>query len=406
MPEKKNNRLLWVLAAAWVTYTAAYLCRVNISTALDKLSVGMDVSLEYLGYASSVYVVTYAVGQLLNGIVGDRVNPYKYVMLALVLTGSINAVLGLQGSGLAFLILWGVNGFCQSMFWSTLLRLLSVHAKDHQRKNVSTVMSTTSVTGYLLSWVVLSDAFADKGYAPYFLVPGIIALLLIPVWVVLAKKLPFDKGEIAVKETPPLKATFGEFMHDRLYFICLLCMVVGAIQEGAVFWLPTIFTSVLDLGSDSLILLMLIPLAKLAGVFLARRVLTVLKDQVRSASLYMLLASLALSVILLVMGDRTSIVTVILIAMLIAVINAANWYMISYLPLHFAERGIVATLVGAFDFSTYMGAAMMSGTLGVLLGRFGWMAVPVTWTVLVVVCLVLSFCGAGACLALRGKRRP
>jgi len=366
----------------------------------------MEVSLEYLGYASSVYFVTYAVGQLLNGIVGDRVDPYKYVMLALVLTGGINAVLGLQGSGLAFLILWGANGFCQSMFWSTLLRLLSVHAKDHQRKNVSTVMSTTSVTGYLLSWVVLSDLFADKGYTPYFLVPGIIALMLIPVWVVLAKKIPFDKGEVAVKETPPLKNTFGEFLHDRLYFICLLCMVVGAIQEGAVFWLPTIFTSVLDLGSDSLILLMLIPLAKLAGVFLARRVLTVIKDNVRSASLYMLLASLVLSLVLLFMGERTSIVTVILIALLIAVINAANWYMISYLPLHFAERGIVATLVGAFDFSTYMGAAMMSGTLGVLLGAFGWMAVPVTWTVLVVVCLILSVCGAGACLALRGKRRP
>jgi len=37
MAKEKNNRLMWVLAAAWVTYTAAYLCRVNISTALDKL---------------------------------------------------------------------------------------------------------------------------------------------------------------------------------------------------------------------------------------------------------------------------------------------------------------------------------------------------------------------------------
>ena len=73
MKNREKSALMPILIMAWVTYTAAYLCRVNISTALDKLSVGMNVSLEYLGYASSVYFVTYAVGQLVNGIIGDRV---------------------------------------------------------------------------------------------------------------------------------------------------------------------------------------------------------------------------------------------------------------------------------------------------------------------------------------------
>lgn len=405
MKNREKSALMPILIMAWVTYTAAYLCRVNISTALDKLSVGMNVSLEYLGYASSVYFVTYAVGQLVNGIIGDRVNPYRYVMLALLLTGGINVALGLQGSGVMFLILWGINGFCQSMFWSTLLRLLAMHAKEKQRKNVSTVMSTTSVTGYLLSWVVLSGGFEKFTYAPYFAVPGVIALILLPAWMVLSKKLPFDASMRNSVKTPPLKVAAGEFLHDRLYFICLLCMVVGAIQEGAVFWLPMIFTDVLDLGSDSLILLMLVPLAKLAGVFLARRMLTVLKDNVRVASLMMLTVSLVLTGILLIAGAHTSLLTVILIALMIAVINAANWYMISYLPLYFAERNIVSTLVGAFDFSTYIGAALMSGTLGVLLVRFGWMALPVTWAVMVGLAIALNLCGAGACLARRGKRR-
>ena len=402
----KKDKLLIVLAAAWITYTTAYLCRVNISTALDKLAVGLEVSLEYLGAASSVYFVTYAIGQLLNGIAGDRVNPYKFVILALVLTGGVNVVLGLQTSGVMFLVLWGLNGFCQSMFWSTLLRLLSFHAREGQRKNVSTVMSTTSVTGYLLSWVVLSDLFENSTFTPYFLVPGLIALALIPVWIVLSGKVPFAANADNRVPTPPLPVVAKEFLHDRLYFICLLCMVVGAIQEGAVFWLPMIFTDVLNLGKDSLFLLMLVPLAKLSGVFLARRMLTVLKENVRAASLCMLLVSLAFSLVLLIAGSHTSLLTVIIIALLIAVINAANWYMISYLPLYFAERNIVATLVGAFDFSTYIGAAVMSGTLGVLLVRHGWIAVPVLWTALVLLSLLLSFAGAGACLALRGKRRP
>ena len=278
---KHNKPLKIVLLLSWITYVTAYLCRVNLSTVLDKLSVGLNVSMEFLGIASSVYFVTYAVGQLINGFLGDRVNPHRFIMLALLCTGTINVVLGVQTNAALFPVLWGLNGFCQSMFWSTLLRLLSCYAEEHQRKTVSTLMSISSVTGYLFSWVVLSWIFEPYSHLPYFVVPGALALALIPLWFLLSRKLPFRTESFDRKPTPPLPVAAGEFLHDRLYFICLLCMVVGAIQEGAVFWLPLVFTDVLRLGEGSLLLLALIPFAKLAGVFLARAVLARLHDQVR-----------------------------------------------------------------------------------------------------------------------------
>jgi len=402
---KKNNALKVVLLLSWVTYVTAYLCRVNLSTVLDKLSVGLNVSMEFLGIASSVYFVTYAVGQLLNGIIGDRVNPHRFIILALICTGTINVVLGVQTNAALFPILWGLNGFCQSMFWSTLLRLLSCYAQEHQRKTVSTLMSISSVTGYLFSWVVLSWLFEPYGHTPYFAVPGCIALALIPLWVLLARKVPFSPTEGGRRPTPPLRIVAEEFLHDRLYFVCLLCMVVGAIQEGAVFWLPLVFTDVLQLGEGSLLLLAMIPFAKLAGVFLARAILARLQENVRRAILITLSMSCTLSVILLVTCRYTSFLTVVLIACLIATINASNWYMISYLPLHFASRNIVATLGGAFDFSTYMGAAVMSGPLGDALLTYGWVTLPIVWLVLTVISLVLAMGGAGTCLARRGARR-
>ena len=402
----QKKQLFTVLFISWFTYTAAYLCRLNISTALDQLASGLQVSVEYLGGASSVYFVTYAVGQLLNGIAGDRVDPHRFVMLAAFMTGSINVILGLQTSGALFPVLWGLNGFFQSMFWSILMRLLSCYAEEHQRKNVSTIMSTTSVTGYLLSWVVLGNLFKGYTYTPYFVVPGLIALALVPLWYVMSRKLPFDSAAQKRPPAPPLKVLAGEVLHDRLYFICLLCMLVGAVQEGAVFWLPLIFTDVLKLGEGSLFLLLLVPLAKLSGVFLARRMLSAMNDRVRAAMLVCLSLACGITALLLLTAGHVSGATVALIALLIAVINAANWYMISYLPLYFSERNIVATLVGAFDFSTYIGAAVMSGTLGVLLLRFGWIALPALWLALAAAALLLALGGAGSCLSLRGQRRP
>lgn len=411
MPRKNQNRsvLPLLLLLAWATYVTAYLCRVNLSAVLEKLAAGLDVSVEYLGIASSVYFVTYAVGQLLNGAIGDRVDPYRFLMLALTLTGGVNMILGVQASGAAFLLLWGLNGFCQSMFWGTLLRLLSARAPEEQWKNVSTVMSTCSVTGYFLSWVVLSALFQPLDHRPYFLVPGAAALLLVPAWFAMSRRAPFTpqtEGQPQAEEGPPPPPPLGQVVHafwrERLIFICLLCALVGAIQEGAAFWMPMIFTSVLDLGDGSLLLLMLIPLARLAGVFLARWILSAMRDRADRAMLAaMSLACLIAGVLAWTSGNPGPL-TAVLIACLISVIYTGNWFMINYLPLFFASRGMVATLVGVFDFSTYIGAAMMSGSLGILMLRHGWSVLPVLWLALSAAAAALTLGGAGKCLARKG----
>lgn len=422
MPRKRRNQsvLPLLLLLSWATYVTAYLCRVNLSAVLEKLAAGLDVSVEYLGIASSVYFVTYAVGQLLNGAIGDRVDPYRFLMLALVLTGGVNVTLGVQTSGAAFLLLWGLNGFCQSMFWGTLLRLLSARAPEEQWKNVSTVMSTCSVTGYFLSWVVLSALFQPLNHRPYFIVPGAVALLLVPAWFALSRRFPFapweegsprEEGSPPEKNrplaedrppAPPLGQVAHTFWRERLVFICLLCALVGAIQEGAAFWMPMIFTSVLDLGDGSLILLMLIPLARLAGVFLARWILSASKDRADRAMLAAMSLACLISGALVWTSRSPGLLTAVLIACLISVIYTGNWYMINYLPLYFAPRGMVATLVGVFDFSTYIGAAMMSGSLGILMLRHGWSVLPILWLALSAAAAALTLGGAGKCLARKG----
>lgn len=201
-------------------------------------------------------------------------------------------------------------------------------------------------------------------------------------------------GSIGDRVDPHRFLMLALTMTGTINFVCALCLTVGAIQEGAVFWLPKIFTSVLELGSGSLFLLVLIPFAKLAGVFMARAMLGIFHDNVRHSLTAMLSVSCVITGVMLACGNRTSLLTVLLIAALIAVINASNWYMISYLPMYFAKRNIVSTLVGAFDFSTYVGASMMSGALGSLLVRFGWIALPSCWMALTVLGLVLSLVGA------------
>ena len=65
-----------------------------------------------------------------------------------------------------------------------------------------------------------------------------------------------------------------------------------------------------------------------------------------------LLFSSALAVGLVITSRSPSYLTIILILLLLAVVHSVNWYLVDYLPLFFAARHIVATLVGACALAT------------------------------------------------------
>lgn len=64
----------------------------------------------------------------------------------------------------------------------------------------------------------------------------------------------------------------------------------------------------------------------------------------------------AIAVLLVLTSRLSALLTVLLIGLLILAVNGSNWIIISYLPLSFAERNMVSTLVGILDFSIYVGA--------------------------------------------------
>ena len=395
--ELHRLRLHLLLPLSWMTFTTTYLCRLNLSTVLDQLAGELGTSSELLGFAGSLYFIFCALGQLINGSYGDRAEPFRMIMLALVLTGGVNLVLSFHPPVCVFFLLWAVNGFSQSMYWGTLLRLLSQNSAVSQRKNISATMSTCSVAGYLISWCGFGLLFGTGSSRPYFLVPGLIALGLIPAWAVL-----FRSGGRGVRHTDQSALSFKGLMRqlisERIIYVCLLCFLIGAIQEGTVFWLPKIASTTLGLGDTSLLLLVIIPFSKLFGVLIARGLLSLWLERIRLCICSLTLAGGILSLMLLLTHRHISMLTILLIAALIAVINGCNWYAISYLPMLFSAKNIVAFLACIFDFSTYLGAALTSGLIGYLLEAFGWAALPALWLLLVLAGFLLALTCLGRCM--------
>ena len=60
-----------LVITAWITYAAYYLGRVNLSTALPAMEADLAFSKGQLGLLMTGYFWSYALGQLINGQLGD-----------------------------------------------------------------------------------------------------------------------------------------------------------------------------------------------------------------------------------------------------------------------------------------------------------------------------------------------
>ncbi|MHC1692084.1 MAG: MFS transporter [Sphaerochaetaceae bacterium] len=394
-----------ILALCWAVYLVAYLCRLNFASALTKISIGIHASEKYIGVIPSVYFIVYASGQMVNGFIGDRVNPYRYILVALTGTAVANLLISFSTQYYQILVLWGANGFFQSMFWGSLLRLLSWNFDPARYKTVATTMSISTICASILSWSVLGTILMEAPWNSYFLIPSLITMVFFTIWLVFTFTHRKPQRPSDIDKPVSLRKSLEILVREKLYYLCCLGFFLGFIKEGLTVWAPTLFMQSLGLDSKhSLILLMSIPIANLLGLFIVRVLLSNNHEDIRKTMLELLIGLGLCSIALFIIGSDVPTLEVLLIALLTALANGAIWIVISYLPLVFSKTGMVSTIVGVFDFSIYMGAAAASTFMGIMLVRYGWTAIPASWAVSALLSCLLCLGGAGVCLR-RGHNR-
>ena len=68
-------------------------------------------------------VVGYAVGQLVNGQLAERVAARRLLALGMLGSAALNVIFGF-GTGLYFLLfVWACNGYCQALGWTPCVRV-------------------------------------------------------------------------------------------------------------------------------------------------------------------------------------------------------------------------------------------------------------------------------------------
>ncbi|NIP94326.1 MAG: MFS transporter, partial [Akkermansiaceae bacterium] len=106
-------------------YLFYYTGRQTFGFAIPGISEELGLSKTKLGLASAVLFWCYAVGQAVNGNLGDKFGGRKLMSAGAILSCALNWVVSFGQNLASLLVPWGFNGVAQSMGWAPGSRIIS-----------------------------------------------------------------------------------------------------------------------------------------------------------------------------------------------------------------------------------------------------------------------------------------
>ncbi len=163
--------------AFFLGYALLYFGRKNISTALPALSDDLGYSNTELGLIGSSLYVTYGLGKFLNGILADRANVRLFLATGLIVSGLLNLVFGSLSSLWALALVWGCNGWFQSMGFPPIARGMTLWFPSHGKATRWAWWTCSHQAGTAAVMALTAWTLAWGGWRWCFLLPGIICIV-------------------------------------------------------------------------------------------------------------------------------------------------------------------------------------------------------------------------------------
>lgn len=96
-------------------YAMFYVVRMALGVVKKPMLDAGIVTLEELGIMGSAFFFTYAFGKFLNGFLSDYANIGRFMSFSLLLSGVASIFMGMNTVAFFFVLLWGLNGWFQSV---------------------------------------------------------------------------------------------------------------------------------------------------------------------------------------------------------------------------------------------------------------------------------------------------
>lgn len=393
--EDKKNQKLCILC--WIAYASTYICRLNYSAVmpeLEKLNVFPE---SQIAAISSAFFICYGLGQIVSGMLGDRISPRYMIFGGLAISSISNIAIFMVNSFFPFITLWAINGAVQSMVWTPILRTAGDYFSPYEREKFGIHIASTVPLGTLASYGVSLLTLLVLPWKYVFLVCGAISLAASAYWFMGTKNIITESGKVKLSENeakaPKLsyKKMIGLMASSGVFILTISIVIQGTLKDSVTQWIPTFFSQQFSTGTGtSLALTMILPIINVTGAYFARFANKYLRNELKTSMLFFAIAAAFLAV-LNCFGNNI-ILSLICMAGVTNCMFAINVMIITMVPLHFSRYGCVSTVGGILNAVAYIGCGALNMVAGSILEKSGssWSALLIMWLSLAVIAVIVT----------------
>lgn len=404
--QQRASRCEWISFLFCLLYFTSYMTRKSFGAIKLGLPAGY-LSEEQVGLIGSALFFAYGIGQLVSGVLGDRIDPRRLILCGLGTTALCNAAFPFVRSVPVLVVLWAINGFAQAMFWPPLVKLLSVYFKGDRYTRASMRISMAAQIALLAVFGLSSLAIHLSVWWSVFAVATALAIVtalsLIIGFRAMERRYP-GAVEAAMRAKPPKedpgastaprqsgRGLWAVVLVSGLLFAFAMTATLGFLRDGLEEWLSTYLCDTFSLAADlSTLLNVVMPLFSMLCVQVTTRLyLHVFHDEIRE-TLVVVAITVAAIASLALFGHVNLWLAVVLLMLAVGCIHAANTCLTCYLPARYESTGKVSTVAGLVNAFTYVGSTVATTAIPLLFGRFSWGAALLVCTAVGAFCLLCA----------------
>ena len=391
--DRKNisgKPLAWLLA---LIYFTSYMTRKNFAAVLQQVIDETGAEKQLLSVILVCMTVAYAIGQIINGRLGDKFKPTNMILCGLIITSAVNLLFPFVSVSVAAMaILWGINGFAQSMMWPPIVKIL-VSSCDDAMYGYSVVrVSCGSSFATIILYFIAPAVILLTGTWKWMLwICGALGVAAVVFWISVKNRIAQGEAESRGNvEKAPLK--IPRTMIFPMVFIVFALIFQGMLRDGAATWMPTYLSDVHGMNNQISILSGVFPAVFSIVCFLIsgalyRRFFT---NEVTCAAVVFSLAVFAAGALFLLFGTNAA-VAVVCFTLMTGCMHGVNLILVTHVPKRFKKYGNISTLAGIVNSCTYIGEAIFTYGFAALADHFD-------WRFGIGICFFIAICGTVCCL--------
>lgn len=381
-----------------IAYFAVYIARNILSAVTPEILEDGLLGKDFLGTLSSAYFIFYAVGQLINGIIGDKIKAVYMISLGLLFAGITGFLFPvLISSGVWLVLLYGMTGFFLSMIYAPMTRVVAestepIHAVRCSLGYTFASFFGSPAAGLAAAAFVWYDAFNLSSSVLVFM-----AIVCFAVFTAFERRGIVKYGTVRANDANEASHLsffdkVGVLVRNDIIRYSAISMLTGVIRTAVVFWMPTYFNEYLGYGSEeSALIFTVVSLVISCNSFFAVWLYEVL-DRRQYPSL-LILFGLSLFGFVLTFLVKSPILNIIFLTIaLIGSTGASSILWSVYCP-SLSQTGMVSSATGFLDFLSYMAAAIATAVFGNIVIYVGWDNLILIWTALIALAVLTALIG-------------